>query len=202
MRKPIEEIRRRELIEGAYRAFLQHGIGGLTTARICQEAGMSPGILAYYFKSKDEVLFWMVRHANRIVMDAVVRNMKAASNRWDRLMAIVHGNFPADVFDRNTARAWLSFYSVAGQDPQLERLQRLFHRRMVSNLGSCVEGLLRGAELTRFVLGVGVLIDGAWLRKAAPGIELEAGEAIAMVEQHIRSVLGDVRIGVLQQMPS
>lgn len=202
MRKPIEEIRRRELIEGAYRAFLQHGINGLTTARICREAGMSPGILAYYFKSKDEVLFWMVRHANRVVMDEVVRQMKAAGNRWDRLMAIVRGNFPADVFDGNTARAWLSFSAVAGRDPQLERLQRLFHRRMVSNLGSCVEGLLQGAELTRFVLGVGVLIDGAWLRKAGPGVVLEAGEAIAMVEQHIRSVLGDKRVRALQAMPS
>jgi TetR/AcrR family transcriptional repressor of bet genes len=117
-------------------------------------------------------------------------------------MAIVHGNFPADVFDRNTARAWLSFSSVAGQDPQLERLQRLFHRRMVSNLGSCVEGLLQGAELTRFVLGVGVLIDGAWLRKAGPGIELEAEEAIGMVERHIRSVLGDARVTALQEMAS
>ena len=202
MRKPIEEIRRRELIEGAYRAFLQHGIGGLTTARICQEAGMSPGILAYYFKSKDEVLFWMVRHANRVIMDEVVRAMKVADNSWVRLMAIVHGNFPADLFDRNTARAWVSFYAAAAQDPQLERLQRLFHRRLASNLSSCVDGVLQGAELTRFVLGIGVLIDGVWLRKAGAGVDMTADDAIALVEQHTRSVLGEERVRSLQETAS
>jgi TetR/AcrR family transcriptional repressor of bet genes len=144
----------------------------------------------------------MVRHANRVVMDEVVRQMKAAGNRWDRLMAIVHGNFPVDIFDGNTARAWMSFYAMAGRGPQLERLHRLFRRRMVSNLGSCVEGLLKGEELSRFILGVGALIDGAWLRKAGPGAVLEAGEAIAMVEQHIRSVLGDKQVRALQAMPS
>ena len=202
MRKPIEEIRRRELIEGAYRAFLQHGIGGLTTARICQEAGMSPGILAYYFKSKDEVLFWMVRHANRVIMDEVVRAMKVADSRWVRLMAIVHGNFPAALFDRNTARAWVSFYAAAAQDPQLERLQRLFHRRLASNLSSCVDGVLQGVELTRFVLGIGVLIDGVWLRKAGAGVEMGSGDAITLVEQHTRCVLGKERVATLQEMAS
>ncbi len=28
---------------------------------------MSPGIPFYYFKNKDEVLFWMVPHANRVI---------------------------------------------------------------------------------------------------------------------------------------
>jgi len=72
MKKPIEEVRRRELIEGAYRVFLEHGIAGLTTARICKEAGMSPGLLVYYFKGKDEVLFGMVRYNNRLLMEDVI----------------------------------------------------------------------------------------------------------------------------------
>jgi TetR/AcrR family transcriptional repressor of bet genes len=71
-KKRIEEIRRIELIEAAYRIFIKDGLKGLTTTRICQEAGMSQGILTYYFKDKDEVLFEMVRHANRILMDDVV----------------------------------------------------------------------------------------------------------------------------------
>lgn len=201
-KKPIEEVRRRELIEGAYRVFLEHGLGGLTTARICREAGMSPGLLIYYFKSKDEVLFWMVRHANRVIMDEVVCRMKAAANRWDRLMAIVSGNFPADLFDRNTANAWVSFYAAAAHDAQLARLQTLFHRRLASNLASCVDPLLDGAELARFTLGVGILIDGAWLRKGAAGVEMTSADAIGLIESHIRCSLGEVGVARLRQMPS
>ena len=64
-RTRIEDIRRVELIAAAHRVFLEHGLQGMTSARICREAGMSPGILAYYFKGKDEVLLGMVRYNNR-----------------------------------------------------------------------------------------------------------------------------------------
>ena len=40
----IEDIRRIELIEAAHRIFLREGLRGLTTGRICAEAGMSQGI--------------------------------------------------------------------------------------------------------------------------------------------------------------
>ena len=92
-RTRIEDIRRVELIEAAHRIFLRDGLKGLTTTRICHEAGMSQGILTYYFKDKDQVLFEMVRYANRVLMDAVVINLRQAETRWDRLTAIVDGNF-------------------------------------------------------------------------------------------------------------
>ena len=79
----IEDIRRVELIEAAHRIFLREGLRGLTTTRICHEAGMSQGILTYYFKDKDEVLFEMVRFANRLLMDAVVINLRQARTRWE-----------------------------------------------------------------------------------------------------------------------
>ncbi|TIW10143.1 MAG: TetR family transcriptional regulator, partial [Mesorhizobium sp.] len=82
-RTRIEDIRRVELIEAAHRIFLRDGLKGLTTTRICHEAGMSQGILTYYFKDKDQVLFEMVRYANRVLMDAVVVNLRKAETRWD-----------------------------------------------------------------------------------------------------------------------
>src|SRR5260370_1107280 len=97
----IEDIRRIELIEAAHRIFLRDGLKGLTTIRICHEAGMSQGILTYYFKDKDEVLFEMVRFANRLLMDAVVVNLRQAATRWDRLMAVIDGNFPEEKFERS-----------------------------------------------------------------------------------------------------
>jgi TetR/AcrR family transcriptional repressor of bet genes len=190
MKRSIEDIRRQELIEGAYRAFLQFGIDGLTTARICKEAGMSPGILSYYFKSKDEVLFWMVRHANRVIMDEVVKRMKHATNQWDRLMAIVEGNFPEHLFEQNVAKAWLSFYVASAKDQQLERLQRLFHRRLASNIGSCVSDIVDREQMRRFVTSVAILIDGTWLHRAAIHSTMTAADAILLIKFQIESALG------------
>lgn len=199
-RKPIQEIRRRELIEAAYRVFLVHGLAGLTTAKICKEAGMSPGLLVYYFKSKDDVLFWMVRHANNVLMNVVSQKMKAATNRWDRLMAIVVGNFPEDLFNRNTANAWLSFYALSVHDKQLERLQSVFNQRLTSNVHSCVNGILAGTELTDFSRGLGILIDGCWLRKGGSLNNMTCVEAIAFVENQAVFMLGAAKVEQLKSL--
>ena len=47
----------------------------MTTKRICEEAGMSAGILSYYFKGKEDVLFAMVRLNNRLLMEAVAKGL-------------------------------------------------------------------------------------------------------------------------------
>ena len=93
----------------------------MTTARICAEAGMSPGILSYYFKGKEDVLFAMVRLNNRLLMEDVAVRLTAARTRWQRFLAIVEGNFPAGVYEQNVASAWLSV--VASREPLPREMQ-------------------------------------------------------------------------------
>src|SRR5690348_18089159 len=109
-RTSIESIRRRELVEAAYLTFLDTGMKGMTMARIGQRAGMSHGIVNYYFKSKAELLDAVVRHANCLIMQEVAARLRAARTPRERLSAVVEGNFRAELFDRETANAWTSFY--------------------------------------------------------------------------------------------
>ncbi|WP_171026362.1 transcriptional regulator BetI [Mesorhizobium comanense] len=189
-RTKIEDIRRVELIAAAHRVFLEHGLHGMTSARICREAGMSPGILAYYFKGKDEVLFGMVRYNNRLLMEDVIARLKAARTGWERLEAIVEGNFPASAFTRPIANAWLSVCAEAGVNPQYARLQRLFYRRLRSNLASVFDGAAAESRLREASFIIAALIDGLWLRKAAAD-DLGRDEAISLVFSGISSLLGD-----------
>ena len=94
----IEDLRRTELIDAAHRVFMLHGLSGMTTARICAEAGMSPGILSYYFKGKDEVLYAMVRKNNRALVEDVVHRLRQARTQKERLFAVIEGNFPRPIF--------------------------------------------------------------------------------------------------------
>src|SRR5690606_7553370 len=152
-RTRIEDIRRVELIEAAHRIFLRDGLKGLTTIRICHEAGMSQGILTYYFKDKEQVLFEMVRFANRLLMDAVVVNLRQAETRWDRLIAFSVCNFPEEKLERNTANAWVSFDAEAPHNPRYARLQRLFYKRLRSNIGSALSPLWPKERIDHFVRG-------------------------------------------------
>jgi transcriptional repressor BetI len=202
MRKSIEEIRRGELIEGAYRAFVKFGLGGLTSARISREVGMSPGILNYYFKNKDEILFWMIRYANRLIMLEVMRGLSAASTRWERIMAILEGNFPDRMYDVRTASAWVSFFSAVPQKPQFARLQDLFYRRLKSNLDSCLDGIVSAEERRQLFLGISVLIDGLWLRRSLSDDVLAREDAIALIRRHVERHLGPEAVAELKRRPA
>jgi TetR/AcrR family transcriptional repressor of bet genes len=190
----IEDIRRIELIEAAHRIFLREGLKGLTTTRICHEAGMSQGILTYYFKDKNEVLFEMVRYANRILMDTVVVNLRHATTRWERLLAIIDGNFPAENFDRHTANAWISFYAEAATNSRYARLQRLFYRRLRSNIASALAPFCPRDEIDHFSRGFAAMLDGFWLRRGHADEDISVEEAKQLLTEYSEKMLGSEMI--------
>lgn len=195
----IEDIRRTELIEAAHRIFLREGHRGLTTTRICHEAGMSQGILTYYFKDKDEVLFEMVRRANGALMDQVVVNLRAATTRWERMTAIIDGNFPTPEFRRNVANAWISFYAEAAHNQRYARLQRLFYRRLRSNIGSALSPLLPSETIDHFVRGFAAMLDGFWLRRGHSDDDIALDEAKLLLTEYTEKMLGTDMIARLKE---
>lgn len=196
-RTRIEDIRRSELIAAAHRVFRTHGLGGLTTARICAEAGMSPGILAYYFKGKDDALFQMVRYNNRILAQDVTARLRQARGPWERLGAIIEGNFPEAAYDPPTASAWLSVCAAAATNQGYARLQSCFYRRLASNLGACLRPALADDRADSLILSVGVMIDGLWLRKST-GEAISRDQAVALVRAHLENFLTPAETAALQ----
>ncbi len=182
VRTSIETIRKRELIEAAYEAFRQYGFRGLTMARIGKQAGMSHGIINYYFKSKDDLLIAMVRYANRLIMEDVNRRLSTATTPLARLDAIIEGNFPPHLYDRATASAWVSFYSAVPEHAEFDRLQTLFYRRLRSNLLDCFDHLVARDEAEILVKGISVMIDGMWMRCAIEKAGLDREEAVSLIK--------------------
>jgi TetR/AcrR family transcriptional repressor of bet genes len=196
-RTRIEDLRRRELIQAAHRVFMQHGLGGMTTKRICEEAGMSAGILSYYFKGKEDVLFAMVRLNNRLLMEAVATGLSQATTRWGRLQAIIAGNFPEGLFEPNIANAWLSVCAASATNARYARLQRIFYARLQSNLASVFRDVLPDARFKQIALALGTMIDGLWLRRAT-GEALSPHDSIALVLAVATALLTEAERAQLQ----
>ena len=189
-RTRIEDLRRTELIAAAHRVVMTHGLGGITTVRICHEAGMSPGILAYYFKGKDEGLFAMLRLNNRQLMEDVVLRLNAPTTRWDQLLAIIEGNFPAGVYQPTVANARLSVIAASATNPRYAKLQRIIYRRLRSNLRSVFSGVVSEQRFDVLARVISNLIDGLWLQKAANEAPAR-DEVVPLVLATVTALLSD-----------
>lgn len=162
---------------------------------------MSQGILTHCcFKDKDQVLFVMMRYANRVLMDAVVINLRQAETRLDGLTAIVDGNLPEKKFDRSTANAWVSFYAEAAHNPRYASwLQELFYKRLRSNIGSALSPLWSRDEIDHFVRGFAAMLDGFWLRRGHSD-DISHLEARALIVEYSEKMIGLGRVSKLKRL--
>lgn len=181
----IEKIRRHDLIEAAYRTFLDHGLSGMTMARIGERAGMSHGIVNYYFRSKDELLSAVVRKANFLIMQETARRLRQAATPRQRVSAIIAANFSSELFTREVARAWVSYYAIIGHYKDFERLQNAVDRRLASNLLHALKQITGPERAADIASGVAVLIDGLWLRHAKLTDTVDAAGAIRIIEDFV-----------------
>ncbi|MCD1266778.1 transcriptional regulator BetI [Shinella sp. AETb1-6] len=198
-RTRIEDIRRVELIDAAHRIFLKEGLRGLTSTKICSEAGLSQGILTYYFKDKEEVLFEMVRMNNRILANEIVLNLRRAHSGWERLMALIDGNFPAQRFDKQAASAWVSLYAEASHNERYARLLRPYYRRLRSNVSSILRPYLEQDKIDHFNLGFAAMIDGLWLRRGHADIDLSLAQAKSVLIDYVEKALPHEVIRLLSE---
>lgn len=181
----IETIRRRDLVEAAFQTFLDCGISGTTVARIGERAGMSHGIVNYYFKSKAQLLSAVIRYAFQLILQEYLRLLREARTPRQRVSALIRGNFPERLFNRETAAAWASFYGEIPNNSEFERLQDLFYRRLHSNLVYHLKQLTGVSDAERIALGISVWIDGLWLRSAMKQHWMDRQAAIRALEEYV-----------------
>src|SRR4029077_10641654 len=84
------DARRAEILEGARRAFAQHGYEGATVARLEAEIGLSRGAIFHYFDSKLDLFVELavedsLRYESLVTeegIDAALRAIAAADRNW------------------------------------------------------------------------------------------------------------------------
>src|SRR4051794_316316 len=89
------DIRRREIVEAAWRIIAHKGIDEVTTREIAREAGYSHGVLAHYFDTKDDILLAAQRLSHERI-DARYEDEISGVDAIDALRAVLHDNLPED----------------------------------------------------------------------------------------------------------
>jgi betaine-aldehyde dehydrogenase len=179
---PIEESRRRQLVEVTIDSLAELGYVGTTLAQIAVRAGVSPGLVAHYFGDKDGLLDAAFRSLARRVGDHVRARLRQVSTPRGRIQAVIDANLAPEEFEQRTGTAWLAFWGQVLQVPPLKRVQSVYQRRTLSTLRSSLKKLMPPDDAQRLAAMIAAMIDGVWLRAALSGWrEADSESARAML---------------------
>ena len=117
-REQAKERRRLELIEATIDSIARRGFSGTTLADVADRAGLSRGIVNFYFKSKDALFADTLRHLADEYRQAWGRALaKAGGDAARRLRALLMVNFDPRVFSRKKIAVWYAFWGEAKSRP-------------------------------------------------------------------------------------
>ena len=183
---PVDDSRRRQLIDVTIDSLAELGYVGTTLAQIASRAGVSPGLVAHYFGDKDGLLDAAFRSLARRVGTQVRTRLYEASTPRGRIQAVIDGNLAPEEFDQRTGTAWLAFWGQVLQVKTLRRVQSVYQQRTLSNLRSSLKRLMPSDEAGHMAAMIAAMIDGVWLRAALSGWrEADSESARALLTEFV-----------------
>jgi len=113
-KEPLDALRRRELIEATITSIARHGLSGTTVAKVAKIAGLSTGIVNFYFHSKQALLLATLEYVDREFelrqQEALER---AGQDPVQLLEAMIEVDFDPKVCDPDRIAVWAAFWGEA-----------------------------------------------------------------------------------------
>jgi betaine-aldehyde dehydrogenase len=201
--EPIEEMRRRELVEVTIDSLAEVGFVGTTLAQIAARAGVSPGLVAHYFDDKDGLLDAAFRSLARRVGSQVRARLRLVGTPRGRIQAVIDANLAPEEFDQRTGSAWLAFWGQVLHVERLKRIQSVYQRRTLSTLRNSLLKLVAPDEAHGLAAMIAAMIDGVWLRAALSGWrEADSESARAMLTAFVDGRLSQSGRAVRDEAPA
>jgi transcriptional repressor BetI len=163
----VKEIRRKQLIDATIRAIGRFGYASTTLTHVAGEAGLSPGIVNFYFKSKDQLLLatleQIVEEYSAFWREALSKGKVAPAAG---LEAMIEADFHASVCNPEKISIWYAFWAEAGNNPAYQGLvQRLETDYTVQTIELCNRIITEGGygiDARTVAVGLNAMIDGLW----------------------------------------
>ena len=163
---PIREARQRQLIEATIVAIGRHGYAKLTLNHVASLAGLSPGIVNFHFRSKEQLLAatleYLVEEYEAFWAQAAE---KAGEGAAAKIEAMIEFEFDPRVSSLEKVSVWYAFWAEAQVNPShRERVSRLearyFEVTRVLFQRLIEEGGYPGYSADAVAYGFNAMLDG------------------------------------------
>ncbi len=169
VRQKVGKDRHQEILDAAVRVITDRGLAETRISDIAERCGVSPGLILYYFASKDRVLVEALTYANdRFYLRTAreLRRIPSARRQLERLVELsVPGLLPE--FERLDEWAlWIEIWARALRDPEMAKEREALDRRWRQSIADVIRtGQASGEfpsdrDADHLGLILGALIDG------------------------------------------
>ncbi len=80
--------KRKWICEKAYEQFLTSGINNFSLTKFITSLNMSKGLFYYYFQTKEELIFKVIKNKEKIIFDEIEKRISRAETFYDKLLAL------------------------------------------------------------------------------------------------------------------
>jgi TetR/AcrR family transcriptional repressor of bet genes len=163
-----KEVRRKQLIDATMRAIGRYGYASLTLTHVAGEAGLSPGIVNFYFKSKDQLLIATLENIaeeySGLWQGAIAKGRVSPAAG---LTAMIEADFHASVCNAEKVSVWYAFWAEARNNPNYQSLvmgleDEYLKETEVLCARIVAEGGYDGIDALQAAVGLNAMIDGLW----------------------------------------
>ena len=119
--------RRRRIAEALLRIAAERGLESVTVREVAAGAGVSPGMVQHYFKTKDEMMAFALDVVQERVRGRLDASLGGGDEAWAPtafVRALLRELLPRDRRPRDEARVTLAFLAHAAVDPGAARVLR------------------------------------------------------------------------------
>jgi AcrR family transcriptional regulator len=165
----ITKDRRQEILAAAAKVITDRGLAETRIQDIADVCGVSPGLILYYFESKDRLLVEALTYANDqfyLRLSREIRKTASARTQLDRLIELsVPGLLPEYGFLDEWA-LWVEIWVRALRDPEMAKEHEVLNRRWRRSIADIVRHgrstgeFPEGMDADELGTQIGALIDG------------------------------------------
>lgn len=160
--------RHQEILEAAVRVITERGLADTRISDIAERCGVSPGLILYYFDSKDRLLVEALTYANDRFYLRMSREIRRLPRAWDRLVRLIELSTPGYLPGEEPLDEWALWVEIwvrALRDPEMAKEREALDKRWRAAIADIIRG---GQETGEFppgdadelALRIGALIDG------------------------------------------
>jgi len=193
-----KEERRQQIIDGLKAAMAEKGYEKASIQSIAKAAGLSPGLIHYHFKTKQEILVELTNQLSQTSKDRFANKVESASSPIERLYAYIESALElGEGSDPEAVTAWVLISAEAVRQEEVRTLYQQVVRENLDLLTSILTDVkkanaldLDNKEVTELASLILATIEGCYQLATTSGELLPKDYTSKTLKRLIQTHLG------------